>query len=593
MKPFLLFAVAALSLPTLSAQTINPWTFPSLDQVMEHVYLTYETEGEESELEFARKPEGWMLIRRNRGDYTHQLSEDLVWASMTQSYLPVSEKRRPPLARPELDYLKERYFRNTIWGSLGYERCAFYGYPDWAKDLISAYGQEASLSDLNLDGLSRAYEFLADQLLHAHYATPHPVYQPLGYERLEDGQRLTEFLACMEKAKETNLRLERQNPAYSLPAGDPFTDRCNTIMTTCLMLLSVQREDLVWMMLEDSLYSPSILLSARHQLDVCPPGAWLIANGDNDYFPLLYLQLRHKYRTDVVLSVYPFLSARWHAEQMAAFWGLSLTPGEKDALRSGYYLLPEGEPEQSFVLPGARSKVKVPIQTSGEQRYYLTTDLLLSKWMEKQAKSPSPTALCVSPLINPANWESLWPHFQWNGWGYQLMPAPVLKEQDPFRLLGPMNTAQSEKVIAEWMAAPEAARQRTGQLGLDGVISKYLILGFQVQWERLKAGKPLLPGWWETVEPLWASTQPTDLYLMVMSVVLAYEAGEEALANRWEGNVYDILSGLDWKQIPEEDPIRLIGLGSLRLLGYYFEESGRDTQAEALDQILAQWEERD
>ena len=56
---------------------------------------------------------------------------------------------------------------------------------------------------------------------------------------------------------------------------------------------------------------------ARNLLASCPENAILVSGGDNDTFPLWYLQEVEGYRTDVRVIVYTYFNTDWNLEQMA------------------------------------------------------------------------------------------------------------------------------------------------------------------------------------------------------------------------------------------------------------------------------------
>jgi hypothetical protein len=78
---------------------------------------------------------------------------------------------------------------------------------------------------------------------------------------------------------------------------------------------------------------------ARLLLDAVPPGGVLVTAGDNDSFPLWYLQQVEDYRSDVAVVTMPLLGATWYRTQLAAQHLIDPTsverwPGSSAALRS-------------------------------------------------------------------------------------------------------------------------------------------------------------------------------------------------------------------------------------------------------------------
>jgi hypothetical protein len=80
------------------------------------------------------------------------------------------------------------------------------------------------------------------------------------------------------------------------------------VMTKYQTLICFNAPEAAKMKLPENLYPDSLMNELRTMLDACPKGAVLLSFGDNDLYPVLYLQAALKFRQDVYCVNYNLLN---------------------------------------------------------------------------------------------------------------------------------------------------------------------------------------------------------------------------------------------------------------------------------------------
>ncbi len=226
----------------------------------------------------------------------------LFWSAEINRYLKLNE------AVNTAGIIDKAVYNRFINSVNEYERMYFrispcYGYTGWEKDVIKRFEKEAKLSDSSLYMLARAYSFYAGNLILDYNS---PVAADYRYE-LKDGfdcltpYQLAEYRKFHRSAINAYERLEKQNPDFETIIGNVSVKIANEHVTAFLYLCMVQNEAEALKELENVRYPESLLKVSRNYLMSCKPDAVLITNGDNDTFPLLYLQAKENYRTDITV----------------------------------------------------------------------------------------------------------------------------------------------------------------------------------------------------------------------------------------------------------------------------------------------------
>lgn len=242
----------------------------------------------------------------------------LFWSKQQNSYLKLSEATNPNKTPDPRAYEAFINAQGSETERMYYRISPCYGYNGWEKDIISMWGSKPSLPDSSLYMLGRAYSAYAGNLLLAFGTIYKPSYQinlPEGLNALTT-QQLAEFRKYHHNAVKSFERLTAQNPHFETLVGNIRIKAANEKVTGFLYLCMVQNEEEGLKELNGVNYPENMLMMARNYLNSCGQNGILITNGDNDTFPLLYLQAKETLRTDVTVINTSLLNLPRYAEMI-------------------------------------------------------------------------------------------------------------------------------------------------------------------------------------------------------------------------------------------------------------------------------------
>lgn len=365
---FCLLLVLGCLLPTLAvAQAPDLETllaYPSARKVANHFCNNYTyTPGKLTELTLQKRPDGWYVAFFDyEQDEDEPISWSRVWATETRDWVRLLDFAAGSTPRSLLGYTHPMLYdcRSTAIH-------AYFGYTGWEKDVIAALeGHEAELTDTLLYGLGRAYHHAGSELL------PKP--KLLHGVALTDARyklpasKLGAFKTYYQKGFAAFRLLEQRNSDFETIVGRIGVKRANDEVDFWLKLANYHNKEAAREVLKPGIYDSFMLEMGKNYLKSCPPNAIVFTNGDNDTYPLLYVQQTAQFRTDVLVVNLSLLNLPEYRHWL-----------ESEALGA--------QRLQLYPVPG--DLCQKPFQ------YHVV----------KSSYRPQPLAECISRAANPANFE--------------------------------------------------------------------------------------------------------------------------------------------------------------------------------------------
>lgn len=326
MRTYLALIVFVISLASCSKSKVRQHVISEYE-VAKHLNQKYDpsqlTDGLFYRL--AKKRGGWFVQQYKHDSKTRVntvLKEELCWSVESHSFLPVT-LLGPPSAAAVYPYFRANEHYNTS------DHSPYFGYEGWAEDVIADF--EGAEEDTTLEGLGRAYQAYGDGFLLnlAGFNNPENYKKPLD-------ERIKAYTENTEKAIAAFTKLREVNPNYSMLVGKPQTKLANTYMAAWVNLSTIGKPDLAAKYIVPDLYDPLMLSFARSMLNSCPQNALLFTHGDNDTYPLYYVQQRDKIRPDVEVINLSLLNSpdviKWHQKDRKLMMSIDASVYSKNVL---------------------------------------------------------------------------------------------------------------------------------------------------------------------------------------------------------------------------------------------------------------------
>jgi hypothetical protein len=311
MKPFKLLALFLFLTLNVSAE----FGMPSMREMVTHFFTNYSYDDQEGYLRFQRKKQGWYVSLERYDNMGHYSNDALLWSKERNNFLDIDYPKANDDTTGRHAAI-EKFFRRIEWDftEYGFERALYYGYPGWDWDIINEPIDAATASDTLLESMGRGYSsyasgFVTDQF-GDHFINNDSDRVLLKATDSISKSRLNKLISYDLKSIEYYTKLKKRNPQYLTKVGNIAIKTANEYMFLSYWLTlagdSLRAREYV----QKAAYPDSMLVLSRRYLQSLPKNSILITGGDNDTYPVWYVQVIEHFRSDVTVLNYNLLALR-------------------------------------------------------------------------------------------------------------------------------------------------------------------------------------------------------------------------------------------------------------------------------------------
>ncbi|MFK7796958.1 MAG: hypothetical protein AB8E82_05860 [Aureispira sp.] len=335
---------------TLWAQL--PRDFPLYHEVVEHVVkkgICSIKLDRMTRLNVLKDTQGfWITVGHYQDrNWVYSDNKQLIW-SPKEGYVDelVIKGEAMPL-KIKREHFQKRPIATKYFHTDEYNINRFFGDNNWPVQTIDYYKKYPLSSPDDYYSLGRAHSFKSAQYI-LDYGKYHLINQaPEWLDSLIDNGNLA--AQCFKKVNELD-------PDFKTVVGSIYTKYCNEILTLSMRLAFLGFKEKALATVEGKeLYTPATIAFSKNSLLSCPPNAILFTYGDNDTYPLLYLQQAKKIREDVLIVNESLLNAHYYGAHLSdqsyykdKYLNIGLDLEHYQAPKGDYILLEENTEKKAW-----------------------------------------------------------------------------------------------------------------------------------------------------------------------------------------------------------------------------------------------------